>query len=164
MEILRDAGADYSRRSDAAEILGKILTTPQHYAGVVSALKDCLSDEVYQNNFDRFDKCYKVIWNCAENLPYPEFYQAWHHPPTTPHPEVTEQTPNKGEPTFASPLTWESLQHLPMYCLNADLLANETREREIALTLSELIWEITLSRRRPPNPPPPPNCAATSKP
>ncbi|MEY3866280.1 MAG: hypothetical protein RLZZ338_171, partial [Cyanobacteriota bacterium] len=69
--------------------LEKILTTPEQYAGVVSALKDCFSDEVYQNNFKRFDECYKVVWHCAANLPYPEFYQAWHHPPTTPHPEIT---------------------------------------------------------------------------
>ncbi|MFP4103177.1 hypothetical protein [Coleofasciculus sp.] len=32
---------------------------------------------------------------------------------TTPHPEVTEQTPYRGDQTFASPLTCESLQHLP---------------------------------------------------
>ncbi|MEI2419189.1 HEAT repeat domain-containing protein, partial [Arthrospira platensis SPKY2] len=107
---------------DAAESLRKILTTRQHYAGVVTALKDCLSDEVYQNNFYRFEASYEVLWKCAENLPYPDFYQAWHCPPTTPHPEVTEQTPHSGEPSFASPLTWESLQHLPLYCLNADLL------------------------------------------
>ncbi|WP_168653602.1 MULTISPECIES: hypothetical protein [unclassified Dolichospermum] len=22
---------------------------------------------------------YDSIWNCAQNMPYPEFYQAWHH-------------------------------------------------------------------------------------
>ncbi|MEI2423072.1 HEAT repeat domain-containing protein, partial [Arthrospira platensis SPKY2] len=143
---------DENTRKWTAQSLGKILTTSQHYAGVVSALKHNLSDEVYQNNFKRFKESYKVIWNCAENLPYPEFYQAWHCPPTTPHPEVTEQTPHSGEPSFASPLTWESLQHLPLYCLNADLLADETREREIALTLSELIWEITCPDEDPPEP------------
>ncbi len=69
-----------------AESLNKIITTPQQYAGVVSALKDNLSDEIYQNNFKLFNKCYQVLWNCAANLPYPQFYQAWHHSPTTPHP------------------------------------------------------------------------------
>ncbi|MFP4221111.1 MAG: PBS lyase, partial [Phormidium sp.] len=38
------------------------------------------------------------IWNCAENLPYPEFYQAWHHPTTTPHPEVEDTTPVASTP------------------------------------------------------------------
>ncbi|ULB47177.1 HEAT repeat domain-containing protein, partial [Limnospira fusiformis KN01] len=131
---------DWDRRLATAS-LGKILTTRQNYTEVVAALKDNLSDKVYQNNFHRFHECYKLIWNCAENLPYPDFYQAWHNPPTTSDPEVTEQTPHSGEPSFASPLTWESLQHLPLYCLNADLLADETRESEIALKLCELIWK-----------------------
>ncbi|NJL91605.1 MAG: HEAT repeat domain-containing protein [Coleofasciculaceae cyanobacterium SM2_1_6] len=68
-------------RWEAADNLQKILATPEQYAGVVSALKDCLSNEVYQNNFDLFNKCYKVLWECAANLPYPDFYHAWHSPP-----------------------------------------------------------------------------------
>ncbi|MDT9232711.1 HEAT repeat domain-containing protein, partial [Limnospira sp. PMC 917.15] len=134
---------DEDTRWRLALSLPKILTTPQQYAGVVTALKHNLSDGVDQNNFKRFHPSYNVLWNCAENLPYPEFYQAWHNPPTSPH---------SGEPSFASPLTCESLQHLPLYYLNADLLADETREREIALTLSELIWEITCPEEDPPEP------------
>jgi GTPase SAR1 family protein len=76
VKLLKTTESKDTRRS-AAESLEKILT-PEQYAGVVSALKDCLSDEVYQNDFDRFDQCYKVIWNCAQNLPYPDFYRAWH--------------------------------------------------------------------------------------
>ncbi|WP_084668964.1 HEAT repeat domain-containing protein [Spirulina major] len=141
VEILRDAGADDDTRGLAAESLGKILTTRKHYAGVVSALKDCLSDEVYESNFDQFKECYKVIWNCAENLPYPDFYQAWHNPPTTPHPEIIDQTPHNSQTTPATPFTCESLKHLPIYCLNAKPLATETRESEIALKLCKLIWK-----------------------
>jgi HEAT repeat protein len=89
---------DENTRRWATQSLGKILTTPQQYAGVVSALKDNLSDEVSQNNFEQFYQCYEVIWNCAENLPYPEFYQAWHHPRTTPHPEVEDNTPVASTP------------------------------------------------------------------
>ena len=129
---------DKSISWNAADSLEKIITTPEQYAGVVSALKDNLSDEVYQNNFELFDKCYKVVWNCAANLPYPQFYQAWHHPPTTPHPEVTDQTPvphNLPNPPL------DSLQHLPIYCLNAHILADETDPREIAQTLCQLICE-----------------------
>jgi HEAT repeat protein len=92
LQIIRTTEDEDTRRRAAAS-LGEILTTSQHYAGVVTALKDCLSSEVYQNDFDRFNKCYEVIWYCAENLPYPEFYQAWHNSPTTPHPEVEDNTP-----------------------------------------------------------------------
>ncbi|MDQ2099199.1 MAG: HEAT repeat domain-containing protein [Tychonema bourrellyi B0820] len=69
---------DEDIRGQAADSLGQILTKPQQMLGVVSALKDCLSDEVYDNNFRRFYKCYKVVWGCAANLPYPQFHQAWH--------------------------------------------------------------------------------------
>jgi HEAT repeat protein len=140
LQVIRTT-KDENTRWQAAESLGKILTTPEQYARVVSALKDCLSDEVYENDFDRFNECYKLIWNCAENLPYPEFYQAWHCPSIMPHPEVTEQTPHSGEQTFASPLTRESLQHLPIYCLNAGILTDETDPNEIAPTLCQLIWD-----------------------
>ncbi|MGL5197224.1 MAG: hypothetical protein ACRC8Y_26860 [Chroococcales cyanobacterium] len=75
-----------------------MLTTPKQYAGVVPVLKDNLSDEVYQNNFDRFKTSYEVIGNCAENLPYPEFHQPRHHPPITPHPEVQDNTPVASTP------------------------------------------------------------------
>ncbi|MDT9185199.1 HEAT repeat domain-containing protein, partial [Limnospira sp. PMC 289.06] len=85
LEIIRTTEDEDTRRL-AAWSVGKILTTPEEYAGVVSALKDCLSDEVYENNFDLFKASYKLICNCAENLPYPEFYQPWHNLPTTPHP------------------------------------------------------------------------------
>jgi hypothetical protein len=41
-------------------------------------LKDYLSPETYKNDFEQFDICYKVIWKCAQSMPYPAFYQAWH--------------------------------------------------------------------------------------
>jgi len=66
------------------------LTETQQMTGVVTALKDCLSDETFKNDLERFNNSYQVIWHCAQNLPYPTFYHAWHHPPTTPHPEVPD--------------------------------------------------------------------------
>ena len=62
---------------DPADCLGKIMTG-KHFATAVSGLKKCLTSEIYKNDFGRNEKCYGVIWNCAENMTYPEFYQAWH--------------------------------------------------------------------------------------
>jgi HEAT repeat protein len=82
-----------------ADRLKIILTETQQMTGVVTALKDCLSDETFKNDFyrftnkndfERFKNSYKVIWHCAQNLPYPTFYHAWHHPQITPHPEVPD--------------------------------------------------------------------------
>ncbi|MDB9494969.1 HEAT repeat domain-containing protein [Spirulina subsalsa CS-330] len=126
-EILRDAGANDSHCRDAAESLGKILTTRKHYAGVVSALKDCLSNEIHQRNFDQFNECYKLIWNCAENLPYPEFYQAWHNPPITPHPEIENTTP-----TASTPFTQKyNLALLPQSIAQAIKTANHPPHRRV---------------------------------
>ncbi|MEG3958899.1 HEAT repeat domain-containing protein, partial [Microcoleus sp. herbarium2] len=80
---------DKSRQETAAFFLTK-MTESQQMTGVVTALKDCLSDETFKNDFERFKNSYEVIWHCAQNLPYPTFYDAWHHPPTTPHPEVPD--------------------------------------------------------------------------
>ncbi|QQW28529.1 hypothetical protein AP9108_26780 [Arthrospira sp. PCC 9108] len=81
-------------------------------------------------------------------------------PPPPPHPEITEQTPHNSETTFAPINLPQALQHQPILILNAQPLANETREGEIALTLSELIWDTTCPDEDPRNPQPPPNCAA----
>ncbi|MBD2744483.1 HEAT repeat domain-containing protein [Coleofasciculus sp. FACHB-1120] len=75
----------------AADSLGKIVENDQ-MPSVVSALQHYLTDEVYERNFDLFENCHKIIWQCAQTLPYPTFYQAWHHLPITPHPEVAETT------------------------------------------------------------------------
>ncbi|MEG4965186.1 HEAT repeat domain-containing protein [Microcoleus sp. B6-A1] len=62
---------------DPAGCLGKIMTG-KHFATAVSGLKKCLTSEIYKNDLGRNEKCYGVIWECAENMTYPEFYQAWH--------------------------------------------------------------------------------------
>ncbi|ERT05638.1 HEAT repeats family protein [Lyngbya aestuarii BL J] len=141
------------RRWLAVVSLGKILATSQQYAGVVSALKDCLSDEIYQNNFDRFYETYKVIWNCAENLPYPQFYQAWHHPVQMTHPEVEDNTPVGENATVKSLENLVTdlciqLQNRPIYCLDAEILETETDTGEIAQTLCELIWKQALPNQQ----------------
>lgn len=68
----------------ATRSLEKLLVTIKRYARVVSDLKDFLADEVYQNDFEQFEECYEVVWHCAQNLSYPDFYQAWHHQTATP--------------------------------------------------------------------------------
>ncbi len=83
---------DEITRWEAAESLKEILLKQEQIAGVVTALKDYLSDKTYKSDFDRFKDCYDVIWHCAQTLPYPIFYRAWHHPQLTAHPEVADTT------------------------------------------------------------------------
>jgi hypothetical protein len=75
--------------------LTNILTTEEQMPFVVTALKDCLSDETYKNDFDRFEKSFPVIWNCAQNLPYPQFYRAWHGEEDEVEPEPVSNLPQR---------------------------------------------------------------------
>ncbi|AFY50361.1 putative NTPase (NACHT family) [Nostoc sp. PCC 7524] len=53
----------------AAECLGKIIQNNQHRFAVVKTLSG-----YWRLN----DKQYDLAWKCAQNMPYPDFYQAWH--------------------------------------------------------------------------------------
>jgi HEAT repeat protein len=72
---------------DAAQSLGQIL---RRYllASAVSTLKNTLSAQIDNKNHFELDlnlyrNCYDVLLNCAQNMPYLDFYQAWHQ--TTTH-------------------------------------------------------------------------------
>jgi len=77
VKVLEIAKAEYARRRATKSLL-KIITTDEHRQEVVSLLQPHLNTETYENNFDLFKDCYVVLWDCAQNLPYPDFYQAWH--------------------------------------------------------------------------------------
>ncbi|NES87321.1 MAG: hypothetical protein F6K10_41740 [Moorea sp. SIO2B7] len=63
---------DEDTRRQAAESLKKILLS-NNFVQVVAALKNFLNDSRRFN-----EKCYGIIWNCAQDMLYPAFYQAWH--------------------------------------------------------------------------------------
>jgi hypothetical protein len=77
VELIANPQLDNYTRRLAASSLEKIMLKEQ-MPSIVTALKNCLSPEIYKNNFERFDNCYKVIWKCVQSMPYPAFYQAWH--------------------------------------------------------------------------------------
>jgi HEAT repeat protein len=77
VKVLEIAKAEYARRRATKSLL-KIITTDEHRQEVVSLLQPHLNTETYENNFDLFKDCYVVLWHCAQNMPYPDFYQAWH--------------------------------------------------------------------------------------
>jgi HEAT repeat protein len=63
---LIDSATDESTRRQAANNLEKILTKP-FMPEVVKALKNTANENAI-----------KVLWHCAQNLSYPEFYSVWH--------------------------------------------------------------------------------------
>ncbi|WP_375515283.1 hypothetical protein, partial [uncultured Nostoc sp.] len=56
-------------RSLAAESLGEILQDNEHRFEVVKTLSG------YQRVGGKY---YDLAWKCAQNMPYSDFYQAWH--------------------------------------------------------------------------------------
>ncbi|WP_414517366.1 HEAT repeat domain-containing protein [Nostoc sp. PCC 9305] len=69
VQLLQSTTVDDSTRSQAAESLGEIIQNNQHRFAVVKALSGYwrLNDEYYN-----------LAWKCAQNMPYPDFYKAWH--------------------------------------------------------------------------------------
>jgi HEAT repeat protein len=64
-------------RSNAVFSLAQILQMEQ-FPRVVTALKDYLTDQVYENDLYFFEYCYETIWYCAQLMPFSDFYHAWH--------------------------------------------------------------------------------------
>jgi HEAT repeat protein len=101
ISLLNDTQDEHTRRS-VAEILGKILKPENNYlitVSVFSVSNKYLTDEVYENNPDLYKNCFKLLWQCAKNLTYPQFYQAWHTTPTY-HPEMADYQPSTDTTTL----------------------------------------------------------------
>ncbi|MEH1821664.1 MAG: HEAT repeat domain-containing protein [Nostoc sp.] len=104
VQLLQSTTVSYFTRSSAASSLGKIGTGNEiAIAALVEQMQsttvdgdtrwraaDCL-EKILQDNKHRFevvktlsgyqlvgDEYYKLAWKCAQNMPYPDFYQAWH--------------------------------------------------------------------------------------
>jgi energy-coupling factor transporter ATP-binding protein EcfA2 len=50
----------------------------------VSFLKNCLLDDICEENIDLYESYYALTLYCVANMDYPEFYQAWHISSTAP--------------------------------------------------------------------------------
>ncbi|MFB2878653.1 hypothetical protein [Floridanema aerugineum] len=50
---------------------------------VVAGLKYCLDTKPDRDNLDKYFYCYEVLWHCAKNMSYPDFYRAWHSQQST---------------------------------------------------------------------------------
>jgi hypothetical protein len=110
----------------------------KHFAIALSGLKDFLTSEISENDLKDSENCYKVIWNCAQNMTYPEFYQAWHTQPTnSPIPDNHPQ--NTDIPTLL-----KQLQPTDKTCpvpLNIRALEGETDTSAIAQELCTQLYQ-----------------------
>ncbi|PSB49165.1 hypothetical protein C7B80_02920 [Cyanosarcina cf. burmensis CCALA 770] len=98
--------------------LKKFLGKVHQMAQVVTLMKDYLSNETWENDYERYQYCGDVVWHCAETLPYPTFYQAWHHPQLTLHPEP--ETTGVGLTPDSQSLNLADLPNLLQANVNSD--------------------------------------------
>jgi hypothetical protein len=95
-------------------IVFKIITTVRRefYPKLISKLKlyffDNNSDKhpkkhYFDINFNSLNELYtyhayenscRILWHCAQNMSYPDFYEAWHSQPTSTHPEIADTIPS----------------------------------------------------------------------
>lgn len=73
------SNTDSLSRVLVAECLSKLLQIHQ-FELAISSIKDCLSDQVAESDFNLYYNCYKAIWPCSQNMSYPNFFMAWHDP------------------------------------------------------------------------------------
>ncbi|MBD2409542.1 hypothetical protein H6H01_02205 [Nostoc calcicola FACHB-3891] len=69
MQLLQSNHLDEKTRRKVAKSLEEILQNNQHRFELIKALS---------GNWQLNDECYNLVWKCAQNMPYPDFYQAWH--------------------------------------------------------------------------------------
>ena len=136
VELIRNSG-DRDTRRRAADILEGTIKG-QHFATAVSGLKDCLTSEIYENDFTLYHKCCLVLSDCAQNMTYQEFHQAWHTQPTnSPIPDNHRQ--NTDIPTLL-----KQLQPTDKTCpvpLNIRALEGETDTSAIAQELCTQLYQ-----------------------
>jgi hypothetical protein len=61
----------------------KAILTKELFSVVINAMKNCWQNSLHRNDIELYRHCYGIIWHCAQNMPYPDFYQAWNQ--TTTH-------------------------------------------------------------------------------
>lgn len=101
---------------------------------VVTELKNSLQDSV-SNQYSLYNNkhlhIYEVIWHCAQNMTYPEFYYAWHGDSIQTLEKQVVDIPSQLQPT-------DKTYPIP---IDAYPLQNETDKQEIAQELCNQIYQ-----------------------
>jgi hypothetical protein len=128
----------------AAETV-KRMSLDKLFPAVVTSLNNCMPDAVYNNGFFQFttsnenflyQACYSVLWQYAQSMCYPEFYQAWYG---------KDFIPSEGIQILeAQNLDFKQLQHTEYshpLAINILSLKGETEQGAIAQKLCNKIYK-----------------------
>jgi len=75
IQMLYDKSDGVSKKTIARSLSKINLNKPEYFQ--IVAFKSVLNKQSYKNNFDFYQSFYELIWQCAQNLTYPEFYTAY---------------------------------------------------------------------------------------
>nr|OEJ73572.1 hypothetical protein BH720_19160 [Desertifilum tharense IPPAS B-1220] len=76
MNIIHNSD-DTMLRINAPIVLCRILQNVNFFKLAITQLKTYVLDPQDRNPYALRYGCYVVLWHCAQNLSYPEFYSAW---------------------------------------------------------------------------------------
>lgn len=131
----------------AAWNLKRILISSK-FPSVVTALRNCEQEHINEDRHDCSLYCEGILWHCAQNMSYADFYEAWHRQSTTTHPEAPDNIP-VGNSTEAQTLEAQNLdfhrlqptEHTYPLAINLLSLKEETEEGAIAQKLCTKIYK-----------------------
>ena len=75
IHILKKCKEEFIQKKSSDALISFIYREQQIV--IISELRDYL-DKIFENDYKSYNYCQKVVWHCVKNLPYPDFYQAWH--------------------------------------------------------------------------------------
>lgn len=78
-QILIQSFWNNSKKDVPWETADNLKNTRQYnlLSSIVENLQKHINDEIYENDVVSKDY-YDILWHCAQNMAYPDFYQAWH--------------------------------------------------------------------------------------
>jgi HEAT repeat protein len=122
----------------AAQNLKKIIPATQ-FPSIVAALKDCETGQSDDKNLNRGILCEEILWHCAQNMPYPDFYRAWRGNDNIPMGDSSiAQTLEKQFTSIAEQL--QPTDKTYPIIINAQALQGETDTSAIAQELCNQIY------------------------
>lgn len=127
--------------NDVIETLKVTITKKDQYCQeVVSNLKAYIIDAFKSNNVC---ESYEIIWHCAQNLPYPDFYQAWHYDTLT-----NTATANLNIANLPQILA-EAINNQPELCSKVKLICIDTHQFIDPENPAPEIYDLMLNQKCP---------------
>jgi hypothetical protein len=75
--IIHENAKKFDGLSGISNVLKKIQKKELLFQ-VVSIISDYINKPIFNQDHEDDNQCYEILWHCAQNMTYPEFYRAWH--------------------------------------------------------------------------------------